>query len=61
MKALKTVESINEKIDEDGKELLEILAKDEDEQNKIIEAKIQVLDARGDKEKIVKELGELKQ
>lgn len=37
MKALKTVESINEKIDEDGKELLEILAKDEDEQNKIID------------------------
>lgn len=42
MEASRTVESINEKIDEDGKELIEILTNEEDEQSKIVD-KITVL------------------
>ena len=37
MEASRNVESINEKIDKEGKELIEILATDEDEQTKIID------------------------
>lgn len=37
MEATKNVESINEKIDDDGKELIETIASDEDEQAKIID------------------------
>lgn len=37
MEATKNVESINEKIDDDGKELIETIASDEDEQTKIID------------------------
>lgn len=37
MEASRNVESINEKIDKEGKELVEILAIDEDEQSKIID------------------------
>ena len=37
MEATKNVESINAKIDDDGKELIEIIAADEDEQNKIVD------------------------
>ncbi len=37
MEASRNVESINEKIDKEGKELVEILAVDEDEQSKIID------------------------
>lgn len=37
MEASRNVESINEKIDNEGKELVEILAVDEDEQSKIID------------------------
>lgn len=43
MEASRNVESINEKIDEDGKELIEMLTGDEDEQSKIID-KITVLE-----------------
>lgn len=43
MEASRNVESINEKIDEGGKELVEMLADDEDEQSKIID-KITVLE-----------------
>ncbi len=43
IKASQIVESINEKIDDGGKELVEVLAKDEDEQMKIID-KITVLE-----------------
>lgn len=37
MEASRNVESINEKIDKEGKELVEVLAVDEDEQSKIID------------------------
>ena len=37
MEATKNVESINAKIDDAGKELIEIIAADEDEQNKIVD------------------------
>lgn len=37
MEASRNVESINEKIDKEGKELVEFLAVDEDEQSKIID------------------------
>ena len=43
MDASKCVESINEKIDEDGKELIDTLGSDEDEQTKIVD-KITVLE-----------------
>lgn len=43
IEASKTVESINEKIDEEGKELIETLAKEDDEQSKIID-KITILE-----------------
>lgn len=36
MEASRTVESINEKIDEDGNELIEIIKSDEDEETKIV-------------------------
>ncbi len=42
MEASRNVESINEKVDEDGKELIDILKSDEDEQSKIVD-KITVL------------------
>lgn len=43
MDALKSVESINEKVGDDGKELIETIANDEDEQNKIVD-KITILE-----------------
>lgn len=43
MDASKNVESINEKIDEEGKELIDTLGSDEDEQTKIVD-KITVLE-----------------
>ena len=36
MEALKNVESINEKVGEDGKELIDIISSEEDEETKII-------------------------
>ena len=43
MEASKSVESINEKIDESGKEIIDTLKSDEDEQSKIVD-KITVLE-----------------